>query len=146
MTVAVFQCNLIYSQSAGFNTDYKFTNIFLPPKLLIFIINQFWYKEQQVGHEHLHSVKKRSMEISVFSYTYNRIQDVTNIPVNSVSYILQIKQMMINPPERSPYLDLFRIQLIQMYSRNEQNEEKLKYKQKQYTPVSYFIFNMQKED
>ena len=82
------------------------------------------------------------MEISVFSYTYNRIQDVTNIPVNSVSYILQIKQMMINPPERSPYLDLFRIQLIQMYSRNEQNEEKLKYKQKQYTPVSYFIFNM----
>lgn len=65
MIVAVFQCNLIYSQSAGFNTDYKFTNTFPPPKLLIFIINQFWYKEQQVGQERLPSVKKRSMEVSV---------------------------------------------------------------------------------
>ena len=82
------------------------------------------------------------METSGFSYTYNRIQYVTNVPVTSVSYILQIKQMMINPPERSLYLDLVRIQLIQMYSHSEQNEEKLKYKQKQYTPVSYFIFNM----
>lgn len=146
MIVAVFQCNLMYSQPAGFNTDYKVSNTFLPPKLLIFIINQFWYKEQQVGQERLHSVKERSMQVSVFSYIYNRIQYVTNTQVNSASYILQMKQMVIKPPERSPHLDLLRIQLTQMYSHSEQNAEKLKQKQKQYTPVPYFIFNMQKED
>ena len=66
------------------------------------------------------------MQVSVFSYIYNRIQYVTNTQGNSASYIIQMKQMVIKPPERSPHLDLLRIQLTQMYSHSEQNAEKLK--------------------